>query len=62
MNDTVKQDETQRIASYNRGWNDAQCGRVPRYDQPIMYAIGYTEAKRGTQHRFRESVTSKVLS
>ena len=45
-------DEQQRIAAYQRGWNDAQRGRNAHKDQPIMYSIGYVEAVKGAPNRF----------
>lgn len=34
----------ERIAAYQRGWNDAACGRPRAKDQPIMYAIGFQDS------------------
>lgn len=48
----VQLNEQQRIAAYQRGWNDAQAHRDAQPDQPIMYAIGFVEAKRGAPQRF----------
>ena len=44
--------EQQRIAAYQRGWNDAQNGRKPQMGQPVMYQIGYIEASKNVPHRF----------
>ena len=44
--------EQQRIAAYQRGWIDAQRGREPQHDQPIMYQVGYTEASKSVPNRF----------
>lgn len=44
--------EKERIAAYQRGWNDAQRGRTAQQNQPIMYQIGFIEAMKGAPHRF----------
>ncbi|MDR3389089.1 MAG: hypothetical protein P4L92_18770 [Rudaea sp.] len=48
----IQLNEQQRIAAYQRGWNDAQARRGAQPDQPIMYTIGYVEAVRGAPRRF----------
>lgn len=52
MNTGIQLNERQRIAAYQRGWNDAQQGRAARKDQAIMYMIGFVEATRGSTQRF----------
>jgi hypothetical protein len=44
--------EQQRIAAYQRGWNDAQRGRAQARNEPIMYQVGYIEASKGSPNRF----------
>lgn len=46
--------EQQRVRLYQFGWNDAQAGRAPRANQPLMYTIGFVEAKRGAVNRFEQ--------
>lgn len=48
----VTNSEKERIAAYQRGWNDAQRGREAQPMQTIMYQIGFIEAKKGAPHRF----------
>lgn len=48
----IQLNEQQRIAAYQRGWNDAQAHRIAQTEQPIMYTIGYVEALRGAPQRF----------
>lgn len=48
----IQLNEQQRIAAYQRGWNDAQKARAPRADQPILYQIGYFESSKGSPQRF----------
>lgn len=48
----ITNSEKERIAAYQRGWNDAQRGRDAQPCQTIMYSIGYIEAKKGAPHRF----------
>lgn len=50
----------QRIAAYQRGWNDAQQARQPRNDQPILYQIGYFESSKGAPQRFVTDVEQEV--
>jgi hypothetical protein len=52
----IQLNEQQRIAAYQRGWNDAQARREAQKDQPIMYAIGYVEAAKGSPQRFATSL------
>jgi hypothetical protein len=52
----IQLNEQQRIAAYQRGWNDAQSRREPQQDQPIMYSIGYIEAVQGAPRRFSTSL------
>ncbi len=55
----IQLNEQQRVAAYQRGWNDAQRNRDARRDQPIMYHIGFFEAAKGAPHRF-ESHAAEV--
>ena len=48
----IQLNEQQRVAAYQRGWNDAQRGRNAQKDQPIMYQIGFIEATKGSPNRF----------
>lgn len=48
----VQLNEQQRVAAYQRGWNDAQRGRTQARNEPIMYQIGYIEALKGSPNRF----------
>jgi len=57
----IQLNEQQRVAAYQRGWNDAQCGRDAQKGQSIMYQIGYIEAVKGAQQRFNTR-TSEVQS
>lgn len=49
----IELNEQERIAAYQRGWNDAQYGRAARPMQPIMYQIGYIESMKGVTKRFQ---------
>ena len=48
----VQLNEQQRRDAYQRGWADAQQARPPRPRQPILYQIGYFEARNGAPQRF----------
>lgn len=48
----IQLNEQQRIAAYQRGWNDAQSRRTAQQNQPILYQIGFIEATRGAPNRF----------
>lgn len=48
----IETTEAERIAAYQRGWNDAARGREPISVFPIMYAIGYKDCKTGTPARY----------
>lgn len=48
----IETTEAERVAAYQRGWNDAARARRPQKDQPIMYAIGYQEAMHGERNRY----------
>jgi len=52
----IQLNEQQRIAAYQRGWNDAQARRDAQKDQPIMYQIGFIEAAKGAPQRFETAV------
>lgn len=43
--------EQERIAAYQRGWNDAQRQREPQRDAGLLYSMGYIDAKRGNSPR-----------
>jgi len=48
----IQLNERQRIAAYQRGWNDAQKDRAPRTGESITYQIGYIEALKRVSNRF----------
>lgn len=53
--------EQQRVAAYQRGWNDAQGRRPAQPDSPIMYQIGYIESLRGAPARFATTIETELL-
>jgi hypothetical protein len=59
MTHTINLNEQDRIAAYQRGWNDAQGARPARSEQPIMYTIGYVESMKGATQRFATTIETE---
>ena len=49
--------EQERIAQYQRGWNDAQSG-AKDVDGSIFYAMGWLDANEGRAPRLTSEVTA----
>lgn len=52
--------EQERIADYQRGWNDAMKSREPALGHSIMYQIGYLEARKGGTRRFTVEIETET--
>ena len=45
--------EAERIAQYQRGFNDFMAGRAPSADASIFYAFGWRDAENGRAARLK---------
>jgi hypothetical protein len=52
----VNMTDAERIAEYQRGWNDSARHNEPDCEATILYFIGYREQTRGDAPRFAQSV------
>lgn len=48
----ITNNEKERIATYQRGWNDAQRDREPAIGESLMYQIGYLDGLKRLPRRF----------